>query len=120
MERFEVIKKLGRGSYGAAIAAQNKETDEMVVIKKVDMSEMDESERHQVRLACLGCSRSCLVILCPALWFLLVFGRFMWTVMDYSVVSCLLGGGLGLPMGAGDEGSGFAECAPPPKHHFVL
>lgn len=49
MERFEVIKKLGRGSYGAAIAAQNRETGEMVVIKKVDMSEMDESEKHQVR-----------------------------------------------------------------------
>ena len=51
MDRFEVVKKLGRGSYGSAVAAMRKDTRELVVIKRVDMTEMDESEKKQVRQA---------------------------------------------------------------------
>ncbi|KAA0175858.1 hypothetical protein FNF27_02579 [Cafeteria roenbergensis] len=47
MERFEIVKKLGRGSYGSAVAAMRKDTKELVVIKRVDMTEMDEAEKKQ-------------------------------------------------------------------------
>ncbi|CAE7334117.1 nek3, partial [Symbiodinium sp. KB8] len=50
MERFEIVKKLGRGSYGSAVAAMRKDTKELVVIKRVDMTEMDEAEKKQVSL----------------------------------------------------------------------
>lgn len=50
MERFEIVKKLGRGSYGSAVAAMRKDTKELVVIKRVDMTEMDEAEKKQVGL----------------------------------------------------------------------
>lgn len=65
MERFEVVKKLGRGSYGSAVAAMRKDTKELVVIKRVDMTEMDEAEKKQVRVPgrspssyCRNCRRA--------------------------------------------------------------
>jgi len=49
MDRFKLIKKLGRGSYGSALLAERLSSKGLVVIKRVDMSEMDEPEKKQVR-----------------------------------------------------------------------
>jgi serine/threonine protein kinase len=47
MDRFRVVRRLGKGSFGSAEACVNLETNEVVVIKRVDLSGMDEDEKRQ-------------------------------------------------------------------------
>ena len=47
MDRFEQLKIIGRGNYGAAHLVVEKATGKHLVVKKVPISEMSEEERKQ-------------------------------------------------------------------------
>lgn len=47
--RFRALKRLGEGSYGVVVAAQNRESGKKVAIKKVTSFEDDQSARQLLR-----------------------------------------------------------------------
>ena len=47
MDRFEQLKIIGRGNYGAAHLVVEKATGRKLVVKKVPISEMSDEERKQ-------------------------------------------------------------------------
>ena len=47
MDRYEQLKIIGRGNYGAAHLVVEKATGKHLVVKKVSISEMEEEERKQ-------------------------------------------------------------------------
>lgn len=47
--RFRALKRLGEGSYGVVVAAQNRESGKKVAIKKVTSFEDEQSARQLLR-----------------------------------------------------------------------
>ena len=45
-ENYTLIKKLGEGGCGSAYLAQSKKTEETVVIKVVDLKDLEEKDRQ--------------------------------------------------------------------------
>ena len=46
-ERYKKLKLLGTGTYGKAYLSEVKNTHELIVIKEIDLTKMDEEERDE-------------------------------------------------------------------------
>ena len=44
-ESYDKIKNLGKGAYGLAMLCKAKSSGELVCVKQMDISKMDEAER---------------------------------------------------------------------------
>lgn len=58
MDRYEQLKIIGRGNYGAAHLVVEKATGRKLVVKKVSISEMSDEERKQASQEVRRCGHS--------------------------------------------------------------
>ena len=48
MQKYEKLEKIGEGTYGTVFKAKNKETQEIVALKRVRLDDDDEVRQFQI------------------------------------------------------------------------